>query len=91
MLLVLEQALFNRRRANAEFTATELVHHLDAGRNCGAGAPRLVESPCSSRQQSRPRDRWTPGFIRRVDDLPKDMGWEELPSLLWRGTSSMAT
>jgi putative transposase len=31
VLSVLEQALFTRRRANAEFTATGLVHHSDAG------------------------------------------------------------
>jgi putative transposase len=31
VLSVLEQALFTRRRGNAEFTATGLVHHSDAG------------------------------------------------------------
>jgi transposase InsO family protein len=31
VLSVLEQALVTRRRANAEFTATGLVHHSDAG------------------------------------------------------------
>jgi putative transposase len=31
VLSVLEQALFTRRRSNAEFTATGLVHHSDAG------------------------------------------------------------
>jgi putative transposase len=31
VLSVLEQALFTRRRSNAQFTATGLVHHSDAG------------------------------------------------------------
>ena len=35
VLSVLEQALFTRRRTNAEFTATGLVHHLDADSQLG--------------------------------------------------------